>query len=63
MKLDRSENMGKIYNYALSNKMDCKYFDSIDKGYKKALENSIKNDLIFVGGSNFTISEFLKINV
>ena len=63
LKLDRSENMGKIYNYALSNKMDCKYFDSIDQGYKKALENSIKNDLIFVGGSNFAISEFLKINV
>ena len=63
LKSDRSENMRKIYNYALSNKLDCKYFDNIDQGYKKALENSTKNDLIFVGGSNFAISEFLKTNI
>ena len=32
-------------------------FNSVNKAYKKALQNAQKNDLIFVGGSTFVVAE------
>ncbi|TRO65768.1 bifunctional folylpolyglutamate synthase/dihydrofolate synthase [Christiangramia sabulilitoris] len=34
-------------------------FPSVELAYKKALENATAQDLIFVGGSNFTVAEVL----
>ena len=34
-------------------------FESIQEAYKRALNNASKEDFIFVGGSNFTVSEIL----
>jgi len=34
-----------------------KSYDSVDKAFKAALKNAGKNDLIFIGGSTFTVAE------
>jgi len=45
----------------LKNKdIDYQIFESIQEAYKRALDNASKEDFIFVGGSNFTVSEILK---
>ena len=35
-------------------------FESIEEAYNRALSTASKGDFIFVGGSNFTVSEILK---
>ena len=57
LKSKRSQDMKKVFDYANEKKIDCKYFSSVDLAYKNAQNDAIKTDLIFVGGSNFTISE------
>jgi dihydrofolate synthase/folylpolyglutamate synthase len=36
-----------------------KSYDSVKAAYDSALKNSTKNDLIFIGGSNFVVAEVL----
>ncbi len=62
LKSNRSQNMKKVFNYAYKKKFDCKYFNSVDLAYENAYNDSKKTDLIFVGGSTFTISEFPRFN-
>ena len=57
LKSKRSQDMKKVFDYANEKKFDCKYFSSVNLAYKNAQNDAIKTDLIFVGGSNFTISE------
>ena len=42
-------------------KTDIKYqiFESISEAYNKAIKSASKDDFIFIGGSNFTVSEIL----
>lgn len=62
LKSNRSQDMKKVFNYANKKKFDCKYFNSVDLAYENAHNDSKKTDLIFVGGSTFTISEFPRFN-
>ena len=42
-------------------KTDINYqiFESIQEAYKRALNEASNDDFIFIGGSNFTVSEIL----
>ena len=42
-----------------NNDINYRIFESIQEAYKRALNNASKEDFIFVGGSNFTVSEIL----
>lgn len=49
-----------VYEIALSKKMFAQYFEEVSEAFEKARENAQVNDLIFVGGSNFVVADFLK---
>ena len=34
-------------------------FESIEEAYNRAIDSASKEDFIFIGGSNFTVSEIL----
>lgn len=40
-----------------------KIFDSVQKGYLTAKQNCKKNEMIFIGGSNFVVGDFLEKNL
>ena len=44
-------------------KINYRIFPSIDSAYVSAKQNVKKEDLIFIGGSNFVVGEFLKNNL
>ncbi len=48
-----------LMNKALSHHLNGKHFQSIAEAYKEALTKAEKNDLIFVGGSTFTVAEII----
>lgn len=39
--------------------LSCRAYDSVKLAYKEALKDSMEEDLIFVGGSNFIVASFL----
>lgn len=43
--------------------LNYKIFDSVDAGFQAAKKNSTPEDLIFIGGSNFVVGEFLEKNL
>lgn len=48
-------------NYINNNSLKKAYsFDSVDKGYNKAIENYENGDLILITGSNFVVGDFYK---
>ena len=44
-------------------KISYKIFDSVQKAYLTAKENCRKEEMIFIGGSNFVVGEFLEKNL
>ena len=59
-KIDRFMPIEKIKNRANKNKLQFKAYQSSLNAYNDALTESDLNDLIFVTGSNFVVSEILK---
>lgn len=59
-KIDRFMPIEKIKNRANKNKLQFKAYQSSLNAYNDALNESDLNDLIFVTGSNFVVSEILK---
>ena len=59
-KIDRFMPIEKIKNRANKNKLQFKAYQSSLNAYNDALSESDLNDLIFVTGSNFVVSEILK---
>lgn len=43
--------------------IDYKIFDTVDKGFKAAKSRCTGDDMIFIGGSNFVVGEFLEKNL
>lgn len=44
-------------------KISYKIFDSVQEGYSAAKQNVKKGEMIFIGGSNFVVGEFLEKNL
>jgi dihydrofolate synthase/folylpolyglutamate synthase len=47
----------------LLKKIPYKIFDSLQKGFECAMQNAKKDEMIFIGGSNFVVGEFLEKNL
>ena len=50
-------------NLLISSKINYQIFDSVEAGFQEAKKNCDKNEMIFIGGSNFVVGEFLEKNL
>lgn len=50
-------------NLLILSKIDYQIFNAVDAGYQAAKINCASNHMIFVGGSNFVVGEFLEKNL
>jgi dihydrofolate synthase/folylpolyglutamate synthase len=50
-----------LYNEARKEKLKGECYTDVKSALKSALKNAKKNDLIFVGGSTFTVADALKM--
>lgn len=57
--ISRAEKISMVMQLAEKNKLNVFSFDTIDKAYKSACNNSEKEDIIYVGGSTFVVAEIL----
>ncbi|MDG2492755.1 MAG: bifunctional folylpolyglutamate synthase/dihydrofolate synthase [Flavobacteriaceae bacterium] len=57
--ISRAEKISMVMQLAKKNKLNVSSFDTIDKAYKSACNNSEKEDIIYVGGSTFVVAEIL----
>lgn len=52
------------YEYLLKSlKINYKIFDSVQQAYLSAKQHATEDDLLFIGGSNFVVGEFLEKNL
>lgn len=50
-------------NLLKNSKLNYKIFDSVQEGYVAAKQNCKKEEMIFIGGSNFVVGDFLEKNL
>ena len=50
-------------NLLISSKINYQIFDSVEAGFQEAKKNCNENEMIFIGGSNFVVGEFLEKNL
>ena len=50
-------------NLLKKSKLNYKIFDSVQEGYVAAKQNCKKEEIIFIGGSNFVVGDFLEKNL
>lgn len=50
-------------NLLISSKINYQIFDSVEAGFQEAKKNCRENEMIFIGGSNFVVGEFLEKNL
>lgn len=50
-------------NLLISSKINFKIFDSVEAGFQEAKKFCRENEMIFIGGSNFVVGEFLEKNL
>ena len=43
--------------------VDFKIFDNVEAGYQSAKANCKDDEMIFIGGSNFVVGDFLEKNL
>ena len=58
-KISRAFSLERLNLILKNTDINYKIFESIEEAYNKALNYASKEDFIFVGGSNFTVSEIL----
>jgi dihydrofolate synthase/folylpolyglutamate synthase len=58
-KNERGLNVTTLQEKAKSYQLNGNIYTSVSKAYKAALEKSTDKDLIFIGGSNFVVSEII----
>ena len=56
-KINRGLELEKLKIYSVNNELNSSFHSSAVNAYQSALNSSLKNDLIFIGGSNFIVSE------
>ena len=59
-KVGRARNSKEVRDFFKSNNRNGNYFESIEKTIKHVKRVSKENDVIFVGGSTFVVSEVLQ---
>lgn len=59
--IERALNAKKLHEQAKKYHLKGKSFDTVEKAVKTALENAQKDDLVFIGGSNFVVGEALPL--
>lgn len=57
--LSRALDIKELKNYSIDKGINSTFHKSVKEAYKCALQNCNKNDLLFIGGSNFTVAEIL----
>ena len=57
--LSRGLDIKELKNYSIDNGINSTFHKSVKEAYKCALQNCNKNDLLFIGGSNFIVAEIL----
>jgi len=58
-KIERGLSLESLASYGSANKLKYSLHATVLDAYNSALSSSSENDLIFIGGSNFTVSEIL----
>ena len=61
--VNRGRNPEEYEELLKKSKVDYKIFQTVQSGYLAAGQNVKKDDLIFIGGSNFVVGEFLEKNL
>jgi len=57
--IERGLSLDSLASYGSASKLKYSLHDSVSDAYNSALSGSSEKDLIFIGGSNFTVSEIL----
>jgi hypothetical protein len=58
-KISRGLDIKKLKKYSKANKLNSTFYNNVKDAYKCALSNCNKNDILFIGGSNFVVAEIL----
>ena len=58
-KISRAYGLEHLNSILENTEINYRIFESVEEAYNIALSNATKEDFIFVGGSNFTVSEIL----
>lgn len=61
--ISRGRNPREYENLLKISKIDYEIFDSVQNAYLSALKNITEKEMIFIGGSNFVVGEFLQKNL
>ena len=57
--ISRGLDIKELKKYSEANKLNSTFYNNVKDAYKCALFNCNKNDLLFIGGSNFVVAEIL----
>ena len=57
--ISRGLDIKELKKYSKANKLNSTFYNNVKDAYKCALFNCNKNDLLFIGGSNFVVAEIL----
>ncbi|MHA6696747.1 bifunctional folylpolyglutamate synthase/dihydrofolate synthase [Chryseobacterium sp. A301] len=61
--IERGRNPQEYETLLKKAKINYKIFNSVQEGYLAAKQNVKNSDIVFIGGSNFVVGEFLEINL
>ncbi len=61
--VDRAMPIATLQSMVEGSNLNCSYHNSVDLAFKTAIKDSTENDLIFIGGSNFIVADFLSIDL
>lgn len=61
--INRGRHPSDYENLLKNSKINYKIFDDVQSGYLSAKQNVKNNEMIFIGGSNFVVGEFLEKNL
>ena len=61
--IERGRNPEEYEDLLKKAKINYKIFNSVQEGYLAAKQNVKNSEIVFIGGSNFVVGEFLEINL
>ena len=62
-KISRGRHPKDYENLLFSSKINFQIFDSVESGFQESRKNLKQGEMIFIGGSNFVVGEFLEKNL
>lgn len=62
-KINRGRHPKDYENLLFSSKINFQIYDSVDAGFQEAIKNCKSGEMVFIGGSNFVVGEFLEKNL